>query len=68
MWRGTTETGTTYKIPITPECVRAVYLRLAISDEDRSQAVTAVSRKFPTVEVWQAKKRHGDLALNFEPV
>ncbi len=68
MWRSTTETGTAYKIPITPECVRAVYLGLAISDEDRSKAVTAAAPHFPAIEVWQASKRHGDFALNFEPV
>jgi hypothetical protein len=54
------ETGNIYKMPITQECIRAVYLGLAMSDEDRQKAVDAVARYF-----WRASKRHGDLSLDF---
>jgi hypothetical protein len=64
MWRSTTETGQIYKIPITVECIRAIYLGLAMSDEEKRQAVEAVAH-FPQAEVWFASKRHGDLALDF---
>jgi hypothetical protein len=51
MWRSTTETGNIYKIPITGESIRAVYLGLAMSDEEKRQAVDAVAH-FPGAEVW----------------
>jgi hypothetical protein len=65
MWRSTTETGNIYKIPITQECIRAVYLGLAMSDDDKRKAVDAVARRFPNAQVWCASKRHGDLSLDF---
>jgi hypothetical protein len=65
MWRSTTETGNSYKIAITQECVRAVYLGLATSEDDKRKAVDAVARHFPNAEVWCASKRHGDLSLDF---
>jgi hypothetical protein len=64
MWRSETETGNIYKIPITAECIRAIYLGLAISDEEKRKAVDAVAH-FPDAEVWFASKRHGDLSLDF---
>jgi hypothetical protein len=65
VWRSRTETSSVYKIPITPECIRAVYLGLAIPDEHRRRVVDAVGRCFPGAEVWRATKRHGDLSLDF---
>jgi len=64
MWRSETETGNIYKIPITAECIRAIYLGLAISDEEKRKAVDAVAH-FPDAEVWFASRRHGDLSLDF---
>ncbi len=66
MWRSTTETGNIYKIPITQECIRAVFLGLAMFDEDKRKAVDAVTHHFPDAEVWRASKRHGDLSLDFD--
>jgi hypothetical protein len=65
LWRSTTETGNIYKIPITQKCIRAVYLGLAMSDDDKQNAVDVVARHFPDAEVWSASKCHGDLALDF---
>lgn len=68
MWRSTTETGGVYKILITPECIRAIYLGLAIPDDVAEKAVNAVAQHFPACEVWRAAKRHGDLSLDFRLV
>jgi Protein of unknown function (DUF2971) len=65
MWRSKTETGDVYKIPITPECIRAVYLGLKIPGDDTIRARDAVACHFPNAGVWQAGKRHGDLCLDF---
>jgi hypothetical protein len=65
MWRSKTETGDVYKIPITPECIRAVYLGLAIPADNKQRVVDAVGRYSPRAEVWYATKRHGDLSLDF---
>jgi hypothetical protein len=54
MWRSKTEPGDVYKIPITPDCVRAIYLGLAIAREDREKAVGSVARHFPNAEIWHA--------------
>ncbi|HEV2172570.1 MAG TPA: DUF2971 domain-containing protein, partial [Nitrospira sp.] len=64
MWRSTTETAGVYKIPITPACIRAVYLGLAITDSDRQRVMDAAGRFSPDAEVWRATKRHGDLCLD----
>jgi hypothetical protein len=65
MWRSTTETGNIYEIPITQECIRAIYLGLAMADEEKRKAADAATRHFPGVQVWCASKRHGDLSLDF---
>jgi hypothetical protein len=65
MWRSTTTTENVYKIPITPECVRAIYLGLAMLDEEKRRAIDAVAQHFPGAEVWCASKRHGDFSLDF---
>jgi hypothetical protein len=64
IWRSKTETGAFYKIPITPECIRAIYLGLAMSDEEKRKAIDAVAH-FPNARVWFASKRHGDFSLDF---
>jgi hypothetical protein len=38
MWRSKTETGDVYKIPITAECIRTVYLGLKIPGDDKRRA------------------------------
>jgi hypothetical protein len=68
MWRSTTETGPVYKVPITPECVRTIYLGLALAEEPKLKISTAAARRLPNAEVWQASKRHGDIALDFQRV
>ena len=65
MWRSITATGSIYTIPITPKCVRAVYLGLAMAEEEKRKAADAAARHFPGVQVWHASKRHGDLRLDF---
>ena len=68
MWRNKTETGDVYKIPITPECIRAVYLGLNIPGDDARRATAAVARHFPNAEVLRASKRYSDLRLDFKCV
>jgi hypothetical protein len=64
MWRSQTETASVYKIPITPECIRAIYLGLAMSDDEKRKVIDAVTH-FPDARVWLASKRHGDFSLDF---
>jgi hypothetical protein len=66
MWRSTTEVGNVYKIPITPECIRAVYLGLQCPRDDADSVVAAAAKNFPHAQIWHATKRHGDLALDFQ--
>jgi hypothetical protein len=65
MWRSTTETGNVYKIPITPECIRAVYLGLAMASSEAEITAEATAHHFPNAEIWRAKKRYGDLSIEF---
>jgi hypothetical protein len=65
MWRSTTQTGGVYKIPVTPKCIRAIYLGLAMSGDDKQKITAVVAQQFPDAKVWCAFKRHGDLALDF---
>jgi hypothetical protein len=68
MWGSRDENGSVYRIPITPECIRAVHLGLAISDDDKRKAITAAARHFPNAQSWCASKRHGDLCLDFHVI
>jgi hypothetical protein len=65
MWRSDTVTGDVYKIPVTPECIKALYFGLAISPDDAERVADVATRDYPNAEIWRATKRHGDLALAF---
>jgi hypothetical protein len=68
MWRSKTETSDVYKIPITRECIRAVYLGLAMEGSEVERAAEAAARNFPNAEMWRARKRHGDLSVDFQRI
>lgn len=60
-WRGKTEANNVYKMPITSDCIKAVYVGLAASNEDVTRVVNSIAQNFPQTEIWRATKRHGDL-------
>jgi hypothetical protein len=64
MWRRRTTLAPVFKCPISAECVTNIFIGLGI--DDGAQAfVDEAKQAFPGAGVFQATKRHGDLALDF---
>jgi hypothetical protein len=66
MWRSKNHADAVYKMPIAPECIRAVYMGLALPGNQVDRITDAMAKNFPRAEIWFATKRHGDLALEFK--
>jgi hypothetical protein len=67
MWRNTSAPPSVYKCPISDECIRNVFIGLNFKG-DASACASEAKHQFPNAGVFQAIKRHGDLALEFEPL
>jgi hypothetical protein len=63
MWRNTTEGITVNKCPISPDCIANIFIGLSFGDP--AAFVAEANRTFPSAGIFLAKKRHGDLALDF---
>jgi hypothetical protein len=66
MWTNADGPRTIYKCPIGSDAVTGVFLGLGTQPSDRERIELAVRRAFPSAPLFQARKRHGDLALNFD--
>jgi len=66
MWRNTSAPPSVYKCPISEECICNIFIGLNFVG-DASAFASEAKRAFPNAGVFQAIKRHGDLALEFEP-
>ena len=64
MWRSLTIAPPIYKCPITRECVSNIHIGLSFAG-DASAFADEAKRAFPSAGIFQAIKRHGDLALDF---
>lgn len=64
MWRST-EDRKVYNCPIRQDAITAVYLGMSLPPDIANEAIAAVQANFPKASVFQAQKRHGDLALDF---
>jgi hypothetical protein len=65
MWRSLTATPSVYKCPISPDCIANIYIGLNFQG-DTSALVGEVKHEFPNTAIFCARKRHGDLALDFD--
>jgi hypothetical protein len=66
MWRNASAPPSVYKCPISDECIRNIFIGLNFTS-GASACASEAKHQFPTAGVFQAIKRHGDLALEFEP-
>jgi hypothetical protein len=66
MWRSRTTAPPVYKCPISSECVVNIYIGLAFQG-DAPALVAEIKNEFPSSGIFWAKKRHGELALEFVP-
>jgi len=64
MWRSRTAAPPVYKCPISSACVANIYIGLTYQG-DTSALVAEIKNEFPNTGIFWAKKRHGDLALEF---
>ena len=65
MWRSLTASPSIYKCPISRDCITNVYIGLNFQG-DTSALVGQIKREFPHTSIYRARKRHGDLAVEFE--
>jgi hypothetical protein len=65
MWKSRTEGITVYKCPISQDCVTNIFIGLKHC-APVAELVAEAKRTFPNAGIFRAKKRHGDLALDFE--
>jgi hypothetical protein len=68
MWRNTDNSGAVYKCPIRASAIRAVYLGLSLPEAQSKEIMAAAKMSFPDATVFRARKRPGDLALDFDPL
>jgi hypothetical protein len=65
LWRNDTKALTVYKCPISPECVANIFVGMRFSG-DLDAFINEARRALPRAGLYQAKKRHGNLALDYE--
>jgi hypothetical protein len=64
MWRRRTTSSAVFKCPISDECVTNIFIGLGFGDGAQA-FVDMAAQIFPDAGIFQATKRHGDLALDF---
>jgi hypothetical protein len=64
MWRRRTTPSPVFKCPISEECIANIFIGLGFGDGAQA-FVEKAKRTFPGAGIFQATKRHGDLALDF---
>jgi hypothetical protein len=68
LWRNRNESADVYNIPITSDCIKAVYLGCQLAEAEQKRVVAVTIKNFPDAEIWQASKRHGDLSIQFRAI
>jgi hypothetical protein len=68
MWHNDETEGTVYKCPIGEEAICSIFLGLNIETEKAKELIAASKENFPAASIFRARKRHGDLALEFGQV
>ena len=66
MWRNDEVAASVYKCPIGAPSITKIFLGMSIEATDREQIKRAVRSNFPVVDILQARKVHGSLAIRFE--
>jgi hypothetical protein len=64
MWSSTTRMKI-FRCPISPASIKAIIIGLNAGDETEKNFSAEAAENFPTAEVFRARKRLGDLALDF---
>jgi hypothetical protein len=64
MWRRRTTPSPVFKCPISEECIKNIFIGLSFGDGAQA-FVKEAKQAFPSAGIFQATKRHGDLALDF---
>jgi Protein of unknown function (DUF2971) len=65
MWRNDTTRMKIYRCPVTVESIVTLYLGLNLAASSKQDFVAEAKHNFPTAQVLFARKRFGDLALDF---
>jgi len=65
MWRNTENKAKIYKCPIGRDAITSILLGLNLTQERAEELIGAVRKNFPAASILRARKRHGDLALDF---
>ncbi len=65
LWHNETKGAYVYKCPISPECVSNIFIGMRFAGE-LDTFVNEARRALPSAGLYLAKKRHGNLALDYE--
>ncbi len=68
MWHNNETEGTVYKCPIGKDAISSIFLGLNIELEKAKELIAASNEHFPAASIFRARKRHGDMALEFYQV
>jgi hypothetical protein len=66
MWRSTDTKPPIYQCPIGVDAIRRIFLGLDFPPARVDEVVASTRATFPVSSVFRARKRHGDLALEFD--
>jgi hypothetical protein len=68
MWRNSETTDKIYKCPIEKDAITRIFLGLDLEADKAKELIEAARINFPEACLFQAQKKHGDLALEFQPI
>ncbi len=68
MWHNDETEGTVYKCPIGEDAVCNIFLGLNIEVDQAKELITASKENLPAASIFRARKRHSNLALEFDQV
>lgn len=68
MWNNNEVKTGVYKCPIDGDAIHAIYLGINLPEQAQSKIVSEAKSNFPNAKIYKAKKRLGDLALDFDLV
>jgi len=68
MWRNDETDEKIYQCPISGDSIVNIFFGMCIQPDERQQFVHSAKASFPKASLYAAKKRYGDLALDFAPI
>ena len=66
MWRNDEIKERIFKCPIGSDAIASIFLGMMLAPDVRKRILSSGRQHFPAARIFQARKRHGDLALQFD--